>query len=638
MPASLAIAQCDPAPNISVDWEYNINNDVEDGNDIAYDIEAIDDASDGDSEPDNGYIVVGSTETDDNLKQAWIVRLNPDGTSTGGDSWKKDEGRTANDWAQAVEQVTDDKIVVVGTKRTSTFGSGNNDNVWLLEIDLSDGTVLSEHEYGDVGHDKGYDVKVDPNTGYYVIAAMAGKYKSIYSDDLDDDTLNAEGVYWVLEVAPADNYEIQWDETYFGDYTGSTNSAEVDIARSIVIDEDGRYVVTGSCKSCDPDKWHDEFMTVKIDPSNSYSATEEVDGYPAKDQVGWNIIETDDGGYLTCGITHPSGMPSCLNAHNFHVIKHNSSLGDTWSPGCQLYDGVTFGGNKEDNAYCGVQACDGEFIIVGSTKLKSNEEDVTCNSDDSETTTDGWVLKINSSGVKVWDESFGNDAKDDAIYSIKRLHDGSYIMAGETESNAVPSELQDFYVVKFQLSDCDAPTGLSSPTVECHAYLSWDVVDCVHEYVLRYKKTTASVYTTVDPATSPYTVNGTSGGNNYVWGVRARCSPDQESSWTQGAGFTIGPCRIGAENNNAADFNQLMVYPNPVDEVLRITLQSDIVLTGLASVKLLEPAGRIVNASESIIESGLLELEMAVGALPRGFYFLIVTIDSKSYRAVVAAQ
>jgi hypothetical protein len=628
LPALLTFAQCDPAPNIDVDWEENY--DFEGGDDVAYSIIEIDD-DDADSEPDDGFIVVGSTASLLDQKQAWIVRLN----SSGGVVWEMDHGGDYNDWAQAVEQVNDEKIVVVGIKRSNTFGNGNNynDNVWLLEIDLSDGASLSEHEYGDVGHDKGYDVKVDPNTGYYVIAAMAGKYKSIYSDDLDDETLNAEGVYWVLEVDPDDNYAIQWDETFFGINTTSAYPDSWDMARSIVIDEEGNYVVTGSCKSCDPDEWHDEFLTLKIDPSDSYSADTVVYGRVDHDQVGWNIIETDDGGYLTCGITHPGGMPSCLNNHNFYGAKLNGALAGAWSTGCQTNTGEEFGGDRTDNAYCAVQTCDGGYILVGSTK--SSDQQVSCNSDESETYLDGWVLKINSSGAKEWDESFGNDNEDEAIHNIKRLYDGSYVMAGEFGAGA---DDQDFYVIKFQLNDCDAPTGLSSPTVECHAYLSWDVVDCVHEYVLRYKKTTASVYTTVDPATSPYTVNGTSGGNNYVWGVRARCSPDQESSWTQGTGFTIGPCRLGVENNNVTDLNRLIVYPNPVDEVLKITFQSDIVLTGIASVELFEPAGRIVNSTESIIESGLLELELDVGALPRGFYFLNVIIDGNGYHTVVAIQ
>jgi hypothetical protein len=139
MNPSLIYGQCDPSANIDVDWERNY--DFEGGNDIAYSIIEIDDGDEG-SVPDNGYIVAGSTETEENLKQAWIVRLNPDGTATGGSLWEIDEGGSKNDWAQAVEQVTDDKIVVVGTKRSSTFGAGNNDNVWLLEIDLSNGTVL----------------------------------------------------------------------------------------------------------------------------------------------------------------------------------------------------------------------------------------------------------------------------------------------------------------------------------------------------------------------------------------------------------------------------------------------------------------------------------------------------------------
>lgn len=634
MNPSLIYGQCDPSANIDVDWERNY--DFEGGNDIAYLIIEIDDGDEG-SVPDNGYIVVGSTETEENLKQAWIVRLNPDGTATGGSSWEIDEGGSMNDWAQAVEQVTDDKIVVVGTKRSSTFGAGNNDNVWLLEIDLSNGTVLSEHEYGSIGHDKGYDVKVDLTTGYYVIAAMAGQYKTTSpSDDLYDESLNAKGVYWVLEVDPASSYQIQWDETFIGIYTGGTNDAAVDIARSIVIDENGNYVVTGSCKSCDPDEWHDEFMTVKIDPSSSYAYTKTVDGYTGKDQVGWNIIETDDGGYLTCGITHPSGYPPCLNNHNFHVIRHDNDVDDTWSPGCQLNDGVEFGGNAADNAYCSVQACDGGYIIVGSTK--SSDEQVSCNSDGTETYLDGRVLKINSSGAIEWDESFGNYNENDAIYTIKQLHDGSYIMAGEFGAG---TDDQDFYVIKFQLEDCAEPTGLSRTTNGCHAYLSWDMADCVYEYELIYKKTGEANWHSVLPVTSPYTLDGYSGGtnNNYSWGVRAWCSPGEASSFATGNPFSISTCRLANNaEENGEGFNTLAIYPNPSDGLFKVILQLDDASGTTAFIELFEPTGRIKYSSALEITEGIMEVELDGRGLAHGFYYLSLSFPENSYHGMVLIQ
>lgn len=331
-------------------------------------------------------------------------------------------------------------------------------------------------------------------------------------------------------------------------------------------------------------------------------------------------------------------MPSCLNAHNFHVIKHNSSLGDTWSPGCQLYDGVTFGGNKEDNAYCGVQTCDGGYIIVGSTKSKSNEEDVTCNSDDSETTTDGWVLKINSSGVYIWDESFGNDAKNDAIYTIKRLHDGSYIMSGEYDNGDLG---QDFYVIKFQFEDCAEPTGLSRTTNGCHAYLSWDVVNCVYEYELIYKKSGEANWHSVLLATSPYTLDGYSGGtnNNYSWGVRAWCSPDEASSFATGNPFSISTCRMSSDDGeNGRGFDTLSIYPNPTDGLFEVTLQLEDVSSATALIQLFEQTGRLTYSSEADITDGIMEVELDGRGLAQGFYFLSISISGNSYHSIVLVQ
>jgi hypothetical protein len=84
-----------------IDWEWNINNDDQDGDDISYMTIEIDDDSDTDSKPDNGFIMVGSTVSEDSLKDAWIVRLDANGIVV----WSTDTGGAFNDLAQAVQQV-----------------------------------------------------------------------------------------------------------------------------------------------------------------------------------------------------------------------------------------------------------------------------------------------------------------------------------------------------------------------------------------------------------------------------------------------------------------------------------------------------------------------------------------------------
>jgi hypothetical protein len=271
---------------------------------------------------------------------------------------------------------------------------------------------------------------------------------------------------------------------------------------------------------------------------------------------------------------------------------------------------------------------------VGSTKSKSNEEDVTCNSDDSETTTDGWVLKINSSGVKVWDESFGNDAKNDAIYCIKRLHDGSYIMAGEFGSTADPSTLQDFYVIKFQLKDCDPPTNLdASSGGSCIIVFDWDGTSC--SYLLKYKKTGTSTWTEVTVSDSEYETPELAPGD-YTWGVRAKCSPDYTSSLvTSSSNFTA--CRIGIENAGG-EKPQLSVFPNPSNGSFRAMLSLPGIESQEAYIELFELEGRLAYSFVRLVENEVLDHQIGANSLPVGSYILKVTVGSKNYRSLIAIQ
>jgi hypothetical protein len=71
----------------------------------------------------------------------------------------------------------------------------------------------------------------------------------------------------------------------------------------------------------------------------------------------------------------------------------------------------TYGGTGSDGGYDVQQTADGGFIIVGDTTTYGAGQ------------IDGYLLKVDASGVKIWDKTFGG-LGDDYGRSIQKTSDG----------------------------------------------------------------------------------------------------------------------------------------------------------------------------------------------------------------------
>ncbi|SYZ72900.1 exported hypothetical protein [Candidatus Zixiibacteriota bacterium] len=79
------------------------------------------------------------------------------------------------------------------------------------------------------------------------------------------------------------------------------------------------------------------------------------------------------------------------------------------------------GGAYNEVAYSGLQAADGDFIVLGSTfSFGSGDFDI-------------YLLKLNSAGDTVWAKTFGGPLTEYGN-DIKATHDGGYIITGSTKS------------------------------------------------------------------------------------------------------------------------------------------------------------------------------------------------------------
>jgi hypothetical protein len=434
---------------ISYGWPFTWNSTSND-NDLGWALAPIDTNDDGVA--DDGFIIAGETETNTSLQiQGLVIRLD----TARNIIWSKTYGGTKNDVFYSVKQNADGDLILCGTKKSTKRGSPANSNVWFMELDLVTGDSIADREFGGSGFEDGFDIIEDLSTtpDQYVLAGGTGEHNDY---DLDDFTgIHAKGEYWVFAINPANNYQITWQTKYHGE-ASCADSSWFDWARSILIDHNGKYLVTGYCKSCYTDCEMMQAMLVKIRNDGGQTFWQNDYGDEslsnARDQGSNVAIETVHGstyGYLCAGVSHP--LTCSTKNHDVFGLKTSNTGVNAWADDCtELPQGMGYGGTKKDDGFGVAQTCDGGYLIVGGAASKNI--DVDCNLAGSGVfTADLWLLKISSSGAREWDEVLGGVFHDEG-HAIQKLWDGSYIVVGEL-GNGVPND-QDVYVKRFKLNSC----------------------------------------------------------------------------------------------------------------------------------------------------------------------------------------
>jgi hypothetical protein len=138
----------------------------------------------------------------------------------------------------------------------------------------------------------------------------------------------------------------------------------------------------------------------------------------------YSLIQTTDGGYAVAGFTRSYGAGGA----DFWLIKLDRQGNKVWDK--------TFGGSKYEWAYSLIQTADGGYAVAGVTQSYGAGKE------------DFWVIKLDSSGDKLWDRTFGG-SKNDEAYSLIQTADGGYAVAGVTDYAGVGSLMYgNFWVIK----------------------------------------------------------------------------------------------------------------------------------------------------------------------------------------------
>jgi hypothetical protein len=202
-----------------------------------------------------------------------------------------------------------------------------------------------------------------------------------------------------------------WSQTYGG--------TENDGALSLVQTSDGGYALAGMTESFGHGSDRDDFWLVKTDSSGNMEWNQTYGG--TKNEYGFCLAQTSDGGYAMAGSTYSFGAGN----HDSWLVKTDAFGNMEWNQ--------TYGGTDADGATSLIQTADGGYVLAGSTRSFGAGED------------DFWLIKTDEVGKMQWNRTYGGTGSDIAI-SLIETSDGGYALVGYTESFGAGSD--DFWFVK----------------------------------------------------------------------------------------------------------------------------------------------------------------------------------------------
>jgi len=277
----------------------------------------------------------------------------------------------------------------------------------------------------------------------------------------DKSQPNCQQIYedwWIIKTDSFGNK--MWDKNFGGLASESLFS--------IIQTLDGGYLLGGSSNSdssCDMTmpSWNFlnsyDYWVIKIDSIGNKIWDKRYGGTHA--DYLYSITQSIDGSYVLGGYSKSDSSGN--KTQNSWKDSLNNSTFDYWvvkidDLGNVLWD-KKYGGTSDDHLKCLKSDSDGGFILagysystVGGEKSQPNW-DTASNLNNNNYRGDYWVIKIDSTGNKVWDKTFGGFLAE-RLCGISQDQDGGYVLGGNSSSGISGNKTQpswggfDFWIVK----------------------------------------------------------------------------------------------------------------------------------------------------------------------------------------------
>ncbi len=337
------------------------------------------------------------------------------------------EGNYADE-LRSIQQTTDGGYILGGTSNSTISGdkteNGLGYDYWIVKIDGS-GNIQWDKTIGGSNSEYLYSIIQTADGGYF----LGGISSSNISGDKTENCLGSFD-YWVVKTNS--NGIIQWQNTIGG--------TEPDYLLSVSQTADGGYILGGySPSNISADKTENSFgvrdyWIVKLDSVGNLQWENTIGGN--WDDFFGNIAQTTDGGYILGG-TSDSGMngdkaESTMGGTDYWILKIDATGNIQWQN--------TIGGNVSDRFSSIEQTTDGGYFIGGLSRSPISGD----KSDSSKGSDDYWIVKTNSLGNILWQNTIGGDSIDELTTSLQTA-DGGFVLGGKTLSNFSGDKVENSY-------------------------------------------------------------------------------------------------------------------------------------------------------------------------------------------------
>jgi hypothetical protein len=196
---------------------------------------------------------------------------------------------------------------------------------------------------------------------------------------------------------------------------------------------DGGYILGGQAMSptnalkSEPNYGFVNFWIIRLNPTGQ-KLWDHVYGGSAAEYLQ-TINPLPDGGFLLGGSTRsPESGNKTSPFYGTLTTDDDFWIVRIASDGTKLWD-AGFGGTHDDQLQAVVSTKDGGFLLGGFSNSSADGNKTSANYG----ANDIWIIRVDSSGSKVWEQTYGGSA-DDRLFELLALDDGGFLLFGYSSS------------------------------------------------------------------------------------------------------------------------------------------------------------------------------------------------------------
>ena len=204
---------------------------------------------------------------------------------------------------------------------------------------------------------------------------------------------------------------------FYCTYGGNGYDVGYDVKQTL----DGGYIITGSTSSYG--MGNTDMYLLKLDSMGQKVFQNTFGG--VSNEIGKSVVQLADSSYVMVGYTSSSGV----GGYDVFLVKADKAGNLMWQK--------TIGGADWDFANSLQATLDGGFIIAGTTYSYGHGN------------ADGYIIKTDAMGDTTWTKTYGG-LKDDEFKSVIQTADGNYALVGYTKS--YNDSLGDVWAIKLDIN------------------------------------------------------------------------------------------------------------------------------------------------------------------------------------------